>query len=505
MNWTVPAVVATALMIAASGPSVAQAATDTTVQTASPSGEVREENLTDFDFMVETLRRNYAGWDTKVTAETTPALDALTARLRLAAATADDAQLDTILREYIAFFRDRHVQVGPTARPAAAADETTEGPAVVYPTRDWDEAEVRARLEALGADRRPIEGIWRIGGDRYRIGVLRTDDTAEKFEAVVLTTSAEGWSPGQIKAELTGTADGAFSVLYQDGNHAVQSVTATVLAEGVAVALSEYGTWEREVPAVADPDIVARLYPSGDMFLKPLSPQTLWLRLPDFDASRAEPLKALFEANAAALATTPNLVIDLRENGGGSDFVYDPVTALMYTRPIYSIGVEIRSTPENIRLRQATADRIRQEAPEGAAQLDEIVALMQANPDQYFRPHADGFSIDARDAVLPFPKRIAVLIDGAGSSGEQFLLEARQSRKVTLFGKQNSAGVLDFANVESTTMPSGRFGMAWATSRSLRLPGDPVDPDGIAPDIRIPDTVEDPVTFVRQWLERQVD
>jgi hypothetical protein len=53
--------------------------------------------------------------------------------------------------------------------------------------------------------------------------------------------------------------------------------------------------------------------------------------------------------------------------------------------------------------------------------------------------------------------------------------------------------------------PSGRYGMYWATSRSLRLPDDPVDPDGIPPDIRIPEDAVDPVGFAQAWLERQVD
>jgi hypothetical protein len=53
--------------------------------------------------------------------------------------------------------------------------------------------------------------------------------------------------------------------------------------------------------------------------------------------------------------------------------------------------------------------------------------------------------------------------------------------------------------------PSGRFQLRWGTSRSLRVPDDAVDPDGIAPDIRIPDKVADAVLYAKDWLDRQVD
>lgn len=98
-----------------------------------------------------------------------------------------------------------------------------------------------------------------------------------------------------------------------------------------------------------------------------------------------------------------------------------------------------------------------------------------------------------------------MLIDGAGSSGEQFILDARQSRKVTLMGQHNSAGVLDFSNVVSMPMPSGRLELSWPISRSLRLPEESVDLNGIAPHILIPPTEPDPVNYARVWLERQVD
>ncbi len=460
-------------------------------------------NLQDFDFVVEKLRRNYAGWDTKVTDETLPSLNELTARLRIAAKYAKPEELTMILREWIGFFNDGHVGIAPIGGASLGAGSPS-SPATT-PSLNWTEASVRAELVARGSGRDPLEGIWLIDGDRYRLGILPTPGRPGTYSAVVLTTTSESWSPGQIKAELTRTAGGGIDVLYRAGNHAENKTAANLLLDGAVLSLPEWGNWLRDVPAIRDPDFVARALPGSTMFMKPLSPDTLWLRIPDFDDSRAKPLVDILAANAAALATSPNLVIDLRNNGGGSDFVYAPLTPLIYSRPIYSVGAEMRASEDNIALRKAVADEIRGEAPEVAQSLDRQIARMAAAVGTFVPGGRQVFSVERLDSILPFPKRVVVLIDNAGSTSEEFLLEARQSRKVTLFGKENSAGVLDFANVVGMPTPSGRHRVSWATSRSMRLPGDPVDPDGIAPDIRIPADEADPVAYAKRWLERQID
>lgn len=417
-------------------------------------------NLLDFDFVVEKLRRNYAGWDTKVTDKTRPALDKLTARLRIAAREATPQELTAILREWLTFFDDGHVGVTPVSAPASALTGTTPSASAHIPSRAWTEASVRAALDARGAARDPLEGIWQIDDGRYRIGILRTPGRTGAFSAVILTTKADGWNIGHIKAELTRKADGGVDMLYRAGDHTEHKTRASLLLEGAVLSVTDWGNWVREVPAIADP---------------------------------------------ALLALTPNLVIDLRNNGGGADFVYAPLTPLLYSRPIYSVGVEMRATEDNVTLRKAIAEALRTETPEVAKELDRQIARMTAALGTFVPGGDQTVYVERLNTVLPFPKRVAVLIDNAASTGEQFLLEARQSRKVTLFGKENSAGTLDFANVVGMQTPSGRFQVFWATSRSMRLPSDPVDPDGIAPDIRIPADEADPLTFAQRWLERQAD
>jgi hypothetical protein len=461
-------------------------------------------NLQDFDFVTSKMRANYAGWDTKVTDETRPALDALTARLRTEAENASPEELTAHLQEWMAFFNDGHAGVATLSVEAPPAAEPSGAPPT-YPALDWTEASVRAELKTLGKARDPLEGIWQIDGDRYRIGVLRTPGRADAFSAVVLTTTSESWAPGQVKAELTRAPDGSLTMLFRSGDHSEHKVGAGLLLDGAVLSVTDWGNWVREYPAIPDPGMVERALPTGALFLKPLSDKTMWLRIPDFDDSRAQPLKDLLAEHKAELASYPNLVIDLRDNGGGSDYVYAPLTPLLYTRPIYSIGAEMRASEDNVALRKGIADELRTQAPDVAKDLDEQIARMAANIGG-FVPGGDKLVyVERLGAVLPFPKRVAVLVDNAASTGEQFLLEARQSRKVTLFGKENSAGVLDFANVVGMPTPSGRYQVYWATSRSMRLPDDPVDPDGIAPDIRIPDDEADPVAFAQAWLERQVD
>ncbi len=151
-------------------------------------------NLRDFDFVVEKLRLNYAGWETKVTDATRPELDALTARLRAEAATAGPDRFSEILQEWLAFFNDRHIGAAPMSVVQPSQEDAAQA-AASTPRLDWTEASVRERLTELGDRRDPLEGVWKIN-DRYRIGVLRMPGKEGSFSGVVLSTTAEGWSAG---------------------------------------------------------------------------------------------------------------------------------------------------------------------------------------------------------------------------------------------------------------------------------------------------------------------
>jgi C-terminal processing protease CtpA/Prc len=82
-----------------------------------------------------------------------------------------------------------------------------------------------------------------------------------------------------------------------------------------------------------------------------------------------------------------------------------------------------------------------------------------------------------------------VLIDSSnGSTAEQFLLSAKQSQKVKLFG-HTTAGVLDISNMHQTTSPSGAFTLHYSLTKSLRIPHMAIDGVGIQPDYYIDDKI----------------
>jgi hypothetical protein len=95
-----------------------------------------------------------------------------------------------------------------------------------------------------------------------------------------------------------------------------------------------------------------------------------------------------------------------------------------------------------------------------------------------------------------------VLVDGrCASTCEQFLLDARQSRKVKILGDRSTRGLLDYGNALTTPLPSGERRMHVPTTRSRRLPAIPLDLAGIMPDVRLPLNEPDPVAFARRYLK----
>lgn len=163
--------------------------------------------------------------------------------------------------------------------------------------------------------------------------------------------------------------------------------------------------------------------------------------------------------------------------------------------------MDIRTSPLNQRLRREIADQIADASPDAARTLREESDRMVGATSGFIRREPP-VEIVPFARALPNPVRVAVLIDDAGSSAENFIMDARQSSKATLREQANFARMIVFGEMMSVPAPSGRFQLAWATTRSLRLPHDPIDPDGIAPDVLIPAETDDPVARAAAWLAR---
>jgi hypothetical protein len=189
----------------------------------------------------------------------------------------------------------------------------------------------------------------------------------------------------------------------------------------------------------------------------------------------------LIEQHRLEIRRSEHLILDLRGNGGGSDVAYAPLMKYVYSGPYRVIGTNVLATPDNV----AAWERLLQQIPENRSdvrkQIADAVELMRSHPGELVELSPD--RTITRDEVLPLPRRVSIVHDaGCASSCEQFLLAARQSSKVTTYG-QTSAGVLDYANVRFVQLPSKARALAWATTRSRRLPAHPIDGVGIAPDV----------------------
>ena len=106
--------------------------------------------------------------------------------------------------------------------------------------------------------------------------------------------------------------------------------------------------------------------------------------------------------------------------------------------------------------------------------------------------NGDGNTIDEEklDKISPFPKNVGIIINnGNGSTTEQFLLAAKQSKKVKLFGT-TTAGVLDISNMNFVDSPCKEFKLGYAISKSLRISDMAIDGKGISPDYYLDKSIQ---------------
>lgn len=102
--------------------------------------------------------------------------------------------------------------------------------------------------------------------------------------------------------------------------------------------------------------------------------------------------------------------------------------------------------------------------------------------------------------MVLYPKNVGIIINkNCGSTTEQFLLAAKQSKKVKLFGN-TTAGVLDISNLNSVKSPCNEFELWYGTSKSLRIPNMAIDDKGVQPDYYFDKTIKP-----YEWIDMTIE
>jgi hypothetical protein len=474
-------------------PSVLQAQ-----QSAAPACEC-ERTLA---FVADYVERNYAGFPDKVTPATRPAYRRLRAELSGQAREArTDAACHPVLARYVEFFRDRHLSVSfeNSSSGGAGGAAAIRARFADWPSRPLPEAEVRAYLDRHRDDLAPPEGIWEAVGADYRLAVLRSPEGEGRYDAVVLRADSVWWTPGQVKAKLRRTAPGEYATEFYMRDHTPRATAAR--ARSGLLLFADLGPWARVYPgntAGYDPERY-RASRNAEFGVRELDPQTALIQLPSFNGRHATKVDSLIRAHRELLTRTPNLIIDVRGNGGGADLTFQPLRPLLYTAPMVTPGLSIYATEDNIR----QAEKLLSQPgfpEEWKGRVRSMVAEMRERPGKFLPAPDDTFRLAA---VLPNPRRVAVLTDRfCASSCESFVWNALQSDKVTVYG-ENTGGLLDYGNVTTVETPCPAFRLRNPTARSTRVDTQPLDLVGITPEVRIPEGVVYPLEWVHQHLKEQ--
>jgi hypothetical protein len=389
-----------------------------------------------------------------------------------------------ILKKYINYFKDGHL----------AINKKVSGN-INYQTNLID-IDLNNFNKYLEESRDSVEGIWTSGG--YKVGIIKKNNI---YTAFIISSQNSSWKAKENKFNIK---ENGVAVYYR-GDHSPVDDTCIIHKNCIIYFKNSGAAFVKEFPApqLTGEKITEVLNELEGFYIKPISEKTVLLRIPSFDYPYTERIELLIESNKQLLNQYENLIIDLRGNGGGTDYSYRPILPYLYTNPVRYLSGEYLVTQtliDGLLNWVNTADKNKYADEIESVKSD--IKRMEGNIGKYIPYSEEGnFGFTKQDSVYSYPKKVAILTDkGCGSSTEKFLLDSKQSKKVKIFGTP-TYGAVDYVSLREFKLNCNNYSLYMPTVRMMRLPDYPLDNIGIQPDIYLDKYIKDWVLYAKEYLE----
>jgi len=436
--------------------------------------------------LTQTVEQNYAGYADKVKPQNRAAYQTFVAQLRAKADPLGEGKdCQALLKEYVGFFKDPHLRLAPEG----------EAELVTPRTLALDLPAVTAGFRALdGSD---VRGLWQ--SDTYELAIVPAADQPDAYDAVVVKSQNESWKPGMVKMRLKRLTADYYEVDYLTGGF--ERIRTKAAYSANVLDMLSVGVFEKVLPKTPQPidtRTYQSLFPDQDIKFSFPSDSVAVLFLGSFGNHYEKLVDSLMVAHRAELEKRPYWIVDVSYNGGGGTGTYKALLPYLYTGPIQRSGSEYRLSAGNV----AQMEKFLREGEglPGSVKtfFQALITQGKRQPGSWYTEPGKAFRF-AR--IQPNPRQVAVLVsEKTASSGEIFVMDARQSRKVTVFGTP-TAGVVDYGDGFWHALGCGVQALI-PTRRSAYLNRVSYDNKGLRPDVALPGTEVRPYRAVLEYYRK---
>ena len=417
----------------------------------------------ELDFVIDYIENNLPGFIDNVNDTNKRQYESFKEELKLSAVKNCDNRFECLknLMIYVEYFKDNHTEIYDNNSIDIDKNDSL-SVAKFLVSEQFRNSEVfdikkqKIRKKTFSE----IENVYQFIDSSFTIAIVKDKKSWRDYIGVILESKSQIWQKGQIRFELKQKSKNTFDMFYYDEDHSLYFIKNISLKDGVLdndffnVNLKKRNDFSRDAP--------------NKITFRFLDDSTSYIRISTFSGDMSAQLKAFYEKIDKLVKSRPYLIIDIRNNGGGSTDNAYPLLQYIYSKPFYNDNIDIYATEENIRkwemfYKSAQEDTINYEKEYLNELLDEITRMKKAR-NQTFIKRTDGEVIEL-DTVLAKPKKAAIIMNrNTASSAESFVLWAMESDKTIIVG-ENSGGYIGYGEITETETPNFKFKLACTITR----------------------------------------